>query len=110
MHLCRELGGQPALADAARPDDDHHPARARVGVAPQLAQPVQVGVAPSQRRRGVELARQLGGLARGPVQGRVLAQDRLVEAPQLGAGLDPDLLDECVASLAVGLERLGLAA
>ena len=43
-----------------------------------------------------------------PVQRRVLAQDRLVQAPQLRAGLDADLLDQRARACAVGVERLGL--
>jgi hypothetical protein len=39
----------------------------------------------------------------------VLAQDRLVQVTQLGPRLDPDLLDQDAAGVAVGLERLRLA-
>jgi hypothetical protein len=44
------------------------------------------------------------------IEGCVLAQDRLVEPAQLGAGLDADLLDQRGPGRAVGLERVGLAA
>ena len=37
-------------------------------------------------------------------------EDRLVEVVQLGARLDPELLDEHLAGVAVGLQRVGLAA
>ena len=39
-----------------------------------------------------------------------MGEDRLVELVQLGAGLDPELLDEHLARVAVGLQRVGLAA
>ena len=42
-------------------------------------------------------------------EGRVLGQDLLLQALQLGARLDPDLLDQRRARLVVGLERLRLA-
>ena len=39
-----------------------------------------------------------------------MGEDRLVEVVQLGARLDPELLDEDLAGVAVGLQRVGLAA
>ena len=46
----------------------------------------------------------------GPVFERwVLAQDPRVEVAQLGPGLDPELVDEGGAQLAVGAQRVGLA-
>ena len=49
-------------------------------------------------------------VARGMIEHRFLAQDRLLELPQLPAGLDPQLLDESTPEVAIGRERLGLAA
>ena len=49
----------------------------------------------------------LGG--RGQVERRVVGEDLLVQALQLGAGLDADLLDQPGARRAVGGERLRLA-
>ena len=43
-----------------------------------------------------------------PVQRRVLPQDLVMQAPQLRAGLDADLLDERRPRLAVGVQRVGL--
>ena len=73
-------------------------------------QPAQLVVAADERRRarGVELARELGD-RRLDVQRGVLAQDRVVQAPQLGARLDADLLDQRAPRSPVRLERLGLA-
>ena len=61
-----------------------------------------------QRRAALELDRELDDRRR-RVEARVLGEDLLLQALELGAGLDPDLLDQRLARLAVGLERLGLA-
>ena len=109
--LAGQLGRQAALPDPVLAMDRDEDAGAGAGLLPALAQPGELRAASFERRRrgGVELARQVGddqlGLERG-----VLAQDRLLEAAELRAGLDADLGDEDPASLAVGLERLGLAA
>ena len=76
--------------------------------APVLPQRLELGRAADQRRARLELGRQLGGQRQ--VERRVLAQDRLVQAAQLGAGLDADRVDELVAGPAVGAEGVGLAA
>ena len=44
------------------------------------------------------------------VERRVLAQDRLLQPPQIGAGLDADLLNERLPGLTVRVERVGLPA
>ena len=49
-------------------------------------------------------------MRRGKVERRVLGQDRLLQATELDARLHPDLLDQHGARLAVGVQRLGLAA
>ena len=61
-----------------------------------------------QRRAALELHRQLDDRRR-CVEARVLGQDLLLQALELGARLDPDLFDQGLARLAVGIERLGLA-
>ena len=76
---------------------------------PALAQPGQLALAPGEQRRAdLELERQLCDRRR-RVEGGVLGEDLLLEAAQLGPGLDPDLLAERPVGLAVGLQRLGLA-
>ena len=64
----------------------------------------------ASRRGGGRGARRLRLGRRGQVERGVLGEDRLVQALQLGAGLDADLLDERRARVAVGGERLRLAA
>ena len=73
------------------------------------------GGADSTRPRGGPAAAERRGPGRGSagggqVQRRILREDRLLQAPQLGAGLHADLLHERRARLAVGLERLRLPA
>ena len=76
----------------------------------QRAQDLQLALAVDQRLRGrsLELARELGRGLRDR-QCRVLAQDRGLQALQLGSRLDADLLDQGGARLHVGLERVRLA-
>ena len=111
MGLAGQLRRQAALADPALAVDRDQGAGAGSGLLPALSQPAELPAAPFERRRrsGVELARQIADeqlrLERG-----VLAQDRLLEATELRARLDADLGDEHPARLAVGLQRLGLAA
>ena len=50
-----------------------------------------------------------GPRARGAIERRVLREDRILQAPQLGARLDTDLVDQDRARLPVGLERLRLS-
>ena len=50
-----------------------------------------------------------GGHSRRVERG-VVGEDRLVELVQLGAWLDPELLDEHLARAPIGLQRVGLAA
>ena len=63
------------------------------------------GGAPAARRRAPAAARALGGLERG-----VLGEDRRLQPLQLGARLEPQLVDQRRAGAAVGVERVGLAA
>ena len=64
-----------------------------------------------RRPRRCRLRRRWTGRRRGRrrVERRIVREDRLLEPLQLGPGLDADLLDERVARLPVGVERLGLA-
>ena len=101
-HLLGELLHEPRLSDARRSGDHHAGARAGASPAPETAQLGELDVAPDQRGAGRLLTRR--------VERRVLAQDRLVQAAQLGAGLDADLLDQRGARAAVRLKGVGLAA
>ena len=89
-----------ADAEGRRAGEQEQPRR-RPGPAPRAGAaagaPAVAGHPPAARRRD------------GEVERRVLGEDRLVQAPQLGAGLDADLFDERGARIAVGLERLRLA-
>ena len=68
------------------------------------------GAAPGARpRRGSAASRRRAGPTR-LSSDSVLAQDRLVQPPQLRAGLDAHALDEHRPRLAVRLERVGLPA
>jgi hypothetical protein len=48
-------------------------------------------------------------LRRLDVERRLLAEDRGLELAQIDARLEPELLQQCLASAAKGLERVGLA-
>jgi hypothetical protein len=100
VHLRRQLGGEPRLAGPRRAGQREPPAPP-----PGLAQRGELSVAAGERRPAFELRRQL----QGQVERGVLAQDRVVEPAQLGAGLDTDLLDEHRARVPIGVERVGLA-
>ena len=109
LDLGRELGDEPGLADPGRPPDHdaYRPALARPRPAP--TKPAQLALAPGeQRRTALELGRQLDDRRR-RVETRVLGQDLLLQALELGARLDPDLFDQGLARLAVGIEGLRLA-
>jgi hypothetical protein len=83
----------------------------------QRAEPFQLAVATGEDRHiegelGGDGRRPLGirlGTAR-PGQRGVGGEDRLMQALQLGAWLDAELLDEDSACVLVGLQRLGLTA
>ena len=101
LNLRRKLGGEARLADPRRAGEHEPPA-----APPGPAQRVELRLATEERRGGVELRRQL----RRQVERGVLAEDRVVEAPELGAGLDADRLDEHRAGVPVRVQRGGLAA
>ena len=76
---------------------------------PVRPQPAELVVAADQRGRScrVELRRKLRD-RRLDVECGVLAQDRVVQAAELGRRLDADLVDQSPPRVAIGLERLGL--
>jgi hypothetical protein len=80
LHLAREFGRQPRLADPTHARDQHELTGTAVSAPPALAQPVEIGLAARQRRPGVELGRQPDPLLHHGLERRVLAQDRLVHA------------------------------
>ena len=80
-----------------------------------LLELAQLG-APARRQPGARVEA-LHGFAAGPglvghdaIERGILAQDRLLQAPQLGSRLQPQCLDERVAGVAERVERLGLPA
>ena len=115
-----ELVDQVRLADTGLADqlDERGPATDRVQQAP--VQHVPLAHAPDTRRR-------LGRVRRGdaaflavsgrgrrrPRQGRLeprgLLENGILERPQLGAGIDPEVLGQHTAHGAQSLERVGLA-
>ena len=126
----RGLEREPGLADTAGPGQGQQANRARPQALGDRADLTRAADRAVRRRRqraaalgrgshrhvlstqrrcrvGVALARQLH-CRRRQVERRVLAQDRLVHALQLSAGLDAGVLDEDLAGVAVDLERLGL--
>ena len=108
LYLDRELGREPGLADAARAADERSSSAFPLGLRPAIAQPAPLALPPGKERRAaLELARQLL-LERAGVEGGVVAEDRLLELAQLGAGLDPDLLGQRPMRVAICLDRLGL--
>jgi hypothetical protein len=110
VQLEGQLRCQPRLAHPARASDQHEPAGAAVRAPPLLTEGIELGLAARQRRAGVELGRELDRVGRRRIELGILAQDRLVQAPQLRAGLDADLLHEHRPRLAVCVERLCLPA
>ena len=110
MDLRRDRCRQERLTHTVGPDDRHERARARGGALPVRAQATQLAVPSAQRNRGRRGQRggEFGG-RRLDGQRRVLAQDGVVQAPQLQARLDPDLFHQRAPGVPVGLECLSLA-
>ena len=65
---------------------------------------------PGAGRRRPARGRGLGVRRGGQVERRILGEDVVVQAPEVGSRLDADLFHERGARVAVGLERLGLPA
>ena len=95
----RQPSGLEHADEAERRDAGEEQAGAATAAA-RAAVAAAAGAAPAPGLAG-------GG---GEVERRILGQHRLVQPPQLGARLDADLLDERRARVAVGGERLRLAA
>ena len=99
------LGGQPGLADAARPDQRDQPLPRdqdpqlgeRLGPPDQLVQPGREAVADD------------GGLRRRTQPG-VLGEDPAVQVGELRPGIQPQLVGEPLAQVGVAVQGLGLAA
>ena len=136
VRLLDEPADQPGLPGAGVAGDDDHPALPGACLRPGLAERGQLGRPPDERlvavaQRGsgephggrrwragrrVRLAATgaatcagagAGGDRRGePV---VVAEDRRLEPQQLGAGLEPELLDEALPGAVEGPQRLDLA-
>jgi hypothetical protein len=110
VELDRQLGRQTRLADPRLAHDEDEPSGAAVRMPPLLAQRVELRLTAHQRGAGVQLRGQLGRGVAGRLELGVLAQDRLVQPAQLRPRLRPDRLHERSAEVAVGLQRVRLAA
>ena len=117
------LEREPRLAHAARPRQRQQPDRCGAQSLADRCEVVlatdrairrrrQRAVAQRARRRPPGVAAVGRPAARGGwgIERGVVGEDRLVEVMQLGSRLDPELLDEDLARVAVGLQRVGLAA
>jgi hypothetical protein len=100
----RQLVSEAALADPGLAGQQHEPPATRQCVLERSEQFGQLPLAADE-----QVARLLR-LRRPAIERRILAEDRLLEAPQLGAGLDAELVDQRAARVAVDVERLRLAA
>ena len=110
----RELEREARLADPARAGERE---QADVRVGEQLGGGLEVLVAAEQRRRRERAAarrRRGGGAAparrRVELERRVVGEDRGLQALELAARVEPEVLDQRVAGAPVGLQRVGLAA
>jgi hypothetical protein len=110
-----ELERQPGLADPAGAGEGE---QADLWVGQELGGGGEVMVATQQGRRGDreqwcgERRRWYGRGTRRclELQRRVVGQDRRLEALELRAGIEAQILDQRMASALVGLERVGLSA
>ena len=121
LRLGGHLLGEPALADPGLPDEQDQPAAAGERVVETGDQRGQLALSADERAARC-LARRSPGSVDRPIrrwwprpglavlERGVLLQDRVVEAAQLRARLDPDLLHQHRAGRPVRLERVGLAA
>ena len=100
-----DLHRKSALPDAWRPGQGHEAVLAQ-----QLHHLGELLLAAKERRRG---SRQVATTPRRHGDGsdrRVLREDRILESPQVGTGLERKFLREHAPRLAERLERVGLAA
>ena len=100
-----ELLGEPALADPRLADEQEQPPVAGLGVVEAGGQLRELAVAPDEGA-GDDLRRRLR--ERGEIQPRILGEDRALELAQPLARLDPQLVGQRAAGVAVGLQRVGL--
>jgi hypothetical protein len=105
-----QLGGQPAAPAPGRAGDGDEPSRAVLRLRPSRSQAAQLDRSTHERLddRFRERRGQLG-VRNAPVEGDVVLEDRLLEAPKLGPRLDPDLGQQRAPSVAVDIERVRLA-
>ena len=106
-HAAGGLQRQSRLPHAARADEREQ-AHPRGGEDPRDLR--QLAVTADQLVGGRRQRRRRGTGRGGSGQLGVVLEDRLLEPPQLGVGLDPQLLDQQPAPLAHHLERLRLPA
>ncbi len=98
----RSLDGQARLSGAARAGERDH-----TRVSPERRRHlVELAAAPDHRAHGNG---HVAGGERAARQALVLAEDRLLQLPQLGAGLQAELVEERLARGAVRLQRVRLA-
>ena len=104
------LEGEPGLADAADPGQRHQRALAQGGGDAQhlLLAADEAGRAP--RQIGDRTVRPTAGPAAAADSAWFAVEDLLVHPAQRGLGIDAQLVDEPVAHLPVGVERVGLPA
>ena len=108
--VAAQLVGEPALADTGLAGEQEEATLSGEGLVETGAQLTQLRVTPHESAprwlsgdRGL-LARRFG------VERSVLLEDRLLEVAQWATRLDPELLDEQTAAIAVRGERVGLPA
>ena len=101
-----ELLGEAALADARLADEQEQAPVAGDGVLEAGGQLRELAVA-TDEGAGDDLRRWL--LDRGEIEPRILRQDRALELAQPLARLDPQVVGQRAACVAVGLQRVGLA-
>ena len=109
----RELLRQAALADPWFPAHKHEPSVSGSGVGERRQQLAEVVLAAHERAgRSSPHTRGRPLLIRPArrVEGGVLDEDRLLHRPQLATGFETELVDQPAPGLAVGLQRVGLAA
>ena len=102
-----QLLREPALADPRLADEQAQAPAARDRVVEAGGELGELALTPDERARH-HLGCRRGGHGR-QVQPRVLGENRLLELPQALARLDPELVGQRAAGVAVGLQRVGLA-
>jgi hypothetical protein len=110
VRLRGQLGDQTRLPDAPRSAQHDDAAGTMARGEPALAQACQLSPTADEPRHRARVQRgrqvRVGSLV---VELRILGQHGRMQALQLPARLDPELIDEDAPRLAVGIERVGLA-